>query len=64
MKKILSYILLILAVLSVVLMCAENQDGSINLLWSLGWLSVMVSSALLWQKLNPEKINKPYGITE
>ena len=55
MKKILSYILLILAVLSVVLMCAENQDGSINLLWTLGWLGVMVSSALLWQKLNPEK---------
>ena len=55
MKKILSHILLILAALSFILMCAENPDGSINLLWTLGWLGVMVSSALLWHKLNPEK---------
>ena len=55
MQKILSYILLILVALSFILMCAENPDGSINLLWTLGWLGVMVLSALLWHKLNPEK---------
>jgi len=55
MKKILSNILLVIAVIALILTCAENADGSINVLWTFGWLGVLVLSAIGWQKLNPDK---------
>lgn len=50
-KKIIVAILTIIACLSVILMCAERPDGSINLLWSFGWLTALVLSAKTLDKM-------------
>lgn len=55
MKKIISTILIVVAVIAIILMCGENPDGSVNLLWSGCWLAVFVIASILWSKLNPDK---------
>ena len=44
-------ILTIVAILSLILMCAERPDGSISLTWSLGWLVALVASAKILDKM-------------
>lgn len=50
-KKLVEVILTIIACVSFILMCAENPDGSINLPWTLGWLSALVVSGWLLDKM-------------
>ena len=56
MKKILSTILGLMCVFALFLGCAENPDGSVNLLWTLSCLAVSVCSGWAWAKLNPEEV--------
>lgn len=50
-KKIIEVILTIIACVSLILMCAEKPDGSICLPWTLGWLSALVVSGWLLDKM-------------
>lgn len=54
MKKILSTILALVCLLAIVLGCAENPDGSCNLVWTLSCLAVAAASGWAWSKLNPD----------
>ena len=54
MKKIISTILGIVAMLSLVLMCAESQDGNVDLIWSGSFMALFLICAKAWEKLNPE----------
>lgn len=54
-KKIIEVILTIIACVSFVLMFGEEQDGSICLPWTLGWLSALVVSGWLLNKLGAFK---------
>lgn len=57
MKKIISTILGLVAVMAIFLASAENPDGSCNLTWSLSCLAVAAASGWGWAKLNPEITN-------
>lgn len=50
-KKTIEVILIIIACLSFILMCAERPDGSICLTWSLGWLAALAVSATLLDRM-------------
>lgn len=50
-KKVVEVILTIIAVVSFILMTAERPDGSISLTWSLGWLSALVVSSIILDKM-------------
>ncbi len=50
-KKICKLILMIIACLSFILMCAETTDGGICLPWNLGWLAALAISANLLERL-------------
>lgn len=50
-KKIVEVILKIVFSISLILMCAEKEDGSIGILWSLGWMAALVISSLLLAKV-------------
>lgn len=51
LKKFFVVVFATVACASVILMCAENADGSINLPWSLGWLAALILSAKILEKL-------------
>ena len=55
MKKVISTILLSIAAIAMILMCAENPDGSINLWWTGGWMAAFVVAVKIWEKINPEE---------
>ena len=46
MKKIVRFFASALCVVSIILAGAENLDGSCNLVWTLGWLSVALTTGL------------------
>lgn len=54
MKKILSTLLAFVCGASLLLACAQNPDGSANLLWSLGCLAVAILAGYGFAKLNPQ----------
>ena len=54
MKKTLSYILGFLCVASMLLSCAQTNDGGPAILWSLGCIAVSALSGYGFAKLNPE----------
>jgi hypothetical protein len=54
MKKVLSFILGVVAIVALILGSAENPDGSCNLLWTLSCLGVSAASGWLLGKVNPE----------
>lgn len=54
MKKILETILGLVCVTALFLGCAENPDGSCNLLWTCSCLGVSAGSGWLMGKINPE----------
>lgn len=58
MKKFLSNLLALVAVVAIFLGCAENPDGSCNLSWTLSCLAVAAASGWGWSKLNPETDSK------
>ena len=55
MKKTLSFILGVVAIVALILGSAENPDGSCNLAWTLSWLAVSAAAGWAWWKLNPKK---------
>lgn len=55
MKKTLSFILGVVAIVALILGSAENPDGSCNLAWTLSWLAVLAAAGWAWWKLNPKK---------
>lgn len=55
MKKFISTILLLIAVIALVLCTAEAETANEQLLWSGSWMAVLVLSAKAWEKLNPEE---------
>ena len=55
MKKAISTILLCIAAIAMILMCAENPDGSVNFWWTGGWMVVLVIVVKIWEKYNPEE---------
>ncbi len=55
MKKIISIVLLFIAAVAMILMCAENSDGSFNFWWTVGWMTVSFIAVKIWEKLNPEE---------
>lgn len=57
-RKIISTILLCIAVLSLILMSAENPDGSFNFWWSTSWIIVLIITTKLWFYINPNKEEK------
>ena len=46
-KKLVEVILIIIACLSIILMCAETPDGGICLTWNLGWMAALAISTKL-----------------
>ena len=50
-KKAVEVILTIIACVSFILMTAERPDGSCCIPWTLGWLSALVVSSLLLDKM-------------
>ena len=50
-KKAVEVILTIIACVSFILMTAERPDGSCCLPWTLGWLSALVVSSLILDKM-------------
>ena len=54
-KKIIMVILTIIADLSLVLMTAEQPDGSINFPWTFGWLAALLVCAGLLDKMGAFK---------
>lgn len=50
-RKAVEVILTIVAVVSFILMVAERPDGSICLPWSLGWLTALVVSSAILNKM-------------
>lgn len=50
-KKICKVILMIIACLSFILMCAETTDGGICLPWNLGWMAALAISAKLLERM-------------
>lgn len=55
MKKTLSFILGVVAIVALILGSAENPDGSCNLAWSITWLAVFAAAGWAWVKLNQQK---------
>lgn len=58
MKKILSTILGLVCIFALFLGCAENPDGSVNLLWTLGCLAVAFLSGWALNKMLPAEEKK------
>jgi hypothetical protein len=54
-KKIVEVILTIIAVTSMILMCAEKPDGGICLPWTLGWMAALAVSAILLDEIGALK---------
>lgn len=50
LKTILGYILGLITMMAIMFACAENEDGSCNLWWSLGCIAVAVVCGWLWNK--------------
>ena len=50
-KKAVEVILTIIACVSFILMTAERPDGSCCIPWTLGWLSALVVSSLILDKM-------------
>lgn len=55
MKKAISTILLCIAAIAMILMCAEKPDGSVNFWWTGGWMVVAVVVVKIWEKFNPKE---------
>ena len=54
-KKIVEVILTIIAVTSMIFMCAEKPDGGICLPWTLGCMAALAVSAILLDKIGALK---------
>lgn len=54
LKTILRVILTLGVAVGLILMCGQKEDGSCDLVWSLGWMAEMVISGWLLVKLFPE----------
>ena len=50
-KKLVMVILMFIACLSIILMCAETPDGGICLTWHLGWMAALAISAKLLDRM-------------
>lgn len=48
MKKILMAFLGILCVVAFILACGENEDGTLNILWTLSWFAISFVSGWLF----------------
>lgn len=55
MKKFVSNILLLIAVIALVLVTREAETANAQLLWSGTWMAVVFICAKAWEKLNPEE---------
>lgn len=55
MKKVISTILGLACIAGFILAGAQCPDGSCDIAWSVGCLSISVLCGLLFAKLNPEK---------
>ena len=51
MKKIVKFVLSVACIAGIILAGCEESDGSCNLIWTLGWLSVAVASGFGIKKL-------------
>lgn len=57
MKKFLAGVCAAIAVFAIVLMCAENPDGSCNLPWFLSCLAVAMFFYKIWDILDGKEEN-------